>query len=212
MIERSRIWKQWLTAGLLLGIFTACSPDKPAVQRDPKAAEAGKEGKPGISIAYVNLDSLEAKYEFFKDRKAAFEKTQASMEAEIQRLSKSFQNEVAAFQKKAQSGTLTQSEGQELEQRLAKMQQNVETRSQNLSMELMKEQEKFNNELQAKLDTFLQEYNADEKYDFIFSHVKGTTLLWANEAYDITKEVVDGLNTRYRETAGADGTKKKEAK
>lgn len=209
-IKKNKIWMQCLTAGLFLGTFAACNPDKPLAETGRNAVEAGTGAKGNLSIAYVNLDSLEANYEFFQDKKKEFEKTQASMDAEIQRLSKSFQNEVAAFQKKAQSGTLTQSEGQELEQRLAKMQQNVETRSQNLSMELMKAQEKFNRELQGRLDTFLGEYNAEGKYDFIFSHVKGTTLLWANEAYDITKEVVDGLNARYRKVK-VEGDKKSAA-
>ena len=116
------------------------------------------------------------------------------MEAEVERLAQSFQNEYVAFQKKAQAGTLTQAEGEAAQKKLGQMQQNIEGRRQSLQTQLMKEQEIFNKELQKRLDDYLVKYNADKGYDFILSYVKGGNILFANRALDITAEVIKGMN------------------
>lgn len=145
-------------------------------------------------IAYVNLDTLEARYEYFRVKKADFEKRTTAMEAEIERLAQSLQNEYAAFQKKAQEGTLTQSEGEAGQRKLGQMQQNMENRRQTLANQLMKEQEEFNKDLQKRLDDYLAQYNADKGYDYILSYVKGGNILFANKALDITDDVIKGMN------------------
>jgi outer membrane protein len=43
---------------------------------------------------------------------------------------------------------------------------------------------------------YIQEYNSDKKYDFILTKMGGN-MLYTNEALDITKEVVEGLNAKY---------------
>ena len=40
-------------------------------------------------------------------------------------------------------------------------------------------------------------FNKEKGYDLIISRV-GDNLLYANEALDITKEVIEGLNKRYQ--------------
>ena len=44
----------------------------------------------------------------------------------------------------------------------------------------------------------MKEYNATHGYDIILSRM-GENILFANEALNITKEVIDGLNNRYKE-------------
>lgn len=176
-------------------LFASCNGKKdtttttaaPAGSTAPATAPTGK-------IAYVNLDSLETQYEYFKTKKVDFEKRQANMEVEVERLAQSLQNEYAAFQKKAQAGTLSQAEGEAAQKKLAGMQQNVESRRQSLGTQLMKEQEAFNKELQDRLDNFLVKYNASKGYDFILSYVKGGNILFANKALDITADVIRGMN------------------
>jgi len=117
------------------------------------------------------------------------------MEGEVERLAKNLQNEYAAFQKKAQAGTLTQAEGEAGQKRLGQMQQNIEEQRQKLGAQLMKEQDAFNAELQQRLDDYLIKYNADKGYDLILSYVKGGNILFANKALDITDDVIKGMNS-----------------
>ena len=63
--------------------------------KDPKPASAGgthhtttstaQGTNPTGRIAYVDIDTLEAHYEYFKSKKAEFTKRQAAIESELQR-------------------------------------------------------------------------------------------------------------------------------
>ena len=46
------------------------------------------------------------------------------------------------------------------------------------------------------INDYIQEYNSTAKYDFILTKMGGN-MLYANEAMDITKYVVKGLNEKY---------------
>ena len=43
---------------------------------------------------------------------------------------------------------------------------------------------------------YIKEYNSDAKYDFILTKMGGN-MLYANEALDITNDVVKGLNAKH---------------
>lgn len=187
-----------LSLGVLaLSLFASCDGNKKMETASTKE-NTGKEVA-GTQIAYVNLDTLETKYTFWAEKKASFEKSQKSMEAEIDRLSTTFQNEATAFQKKAQAGTLSQTEGEAGQRKLSKMQQDIESRHEQMSGQLLKETQDFNTELQSRLDEFLARYNKDKKYAYILSESKGSGLiLYADESFDITNEIIDGLNAEYK--------------
>ena len=63
--------------------------------------------------------------------------------------------------------------------------------------EFANEQAKYNNQLRDSLQAFLKEYNKTKKFDIIISKA-GDNLLYANPKYDITNDVVKGLNKRYK--------------
>jgi len=178
--------------------------------------DAGKKGStsatpsgpaPAGHIAYVNVDTLEAHYEYLKTKKEEFAKRQSAMEAELQRSAQQLQNQAAAFQQKAQSGGMSQTEGEAQQRKLYQMQQSLETRRQALTEQFLKEQDAFNKEIHSRLDKFLEEYNKDKHYDFILSYTPGSNIMYADKRLDITQEVIKGMN----ETSGkdADTTSKK---
>jgi len=180
-------WTVCLAGSLLLG---ACNEQ--VAQTSPAADSVSSAAS--LKIAYVNLDTLESNYEYFKTKKIEFEKRQQSMQNEVERLARNFQQELTAFQKKVQAGSLTQTEGEAAQKRLAGMQENLERRQQSLGQQLMTEQEAFNLDLQKRLDDFISVFNKDKGYDFILSYVKGGNILFANPNLDITQEVISGMN------------------
>ena len=46
-----------------------------------------------------------------------------------------------------------------------------------------------------KIQDFLKEYNKDNKYSMVFAK-SGLNILYADEGYDITEEVLKGLNAK----------------
>lgn len=150
----------------------------------------------GSKIAYINVDTLQEKYAFWKNEIDALEADQAKVESELQRSSQQLQNDAAAFQQKAQSGGYSEAEGRAAQQRLAQMQQSLETRQKTLSEQLQKRQADFSKQLQKNIDEYLAIYNKDNKYDYILSYTKVGQVLYANKALDITEDVLKGLNAQ----------------
>lgn len=192
-----------LLAGM--GVFSSCNTNtKDAAPASSTAAtpSAGVTGK----IAYVNVDTLETRYELLKTKREEFKQRQEQMENELQRSYDQMQSDAEQVQKKAQANTLTQSEYEAAQKRLGQMQRSLETRKQALTEQLIKEQNEFNQDLKTRLDAFLAEYNKTKKYDFILSYSNaGSSILYANKDLDITKDVVDGMNA----SAKNDANKKK---
>ena len=149
----------------------------------------------GGRIAFVNIDSLETHYEYLKEKREEFKRRQSQMESELQRSAAQMQTDIEEVQKKAQANTLTQSEYETAQKRIGQAQQSLENRKQSMTDQLMKEQEDFNKELKTKLDLFMEEYNKSHHYDFILSYSGAvSSILYADKAFDITKDVTDGMN------------------
>lgn len=188
-----------IIVGLLLlsALFPSC---KSSSTKDTPATVAANStvATPvnGAKIAYVNIDTLESKYEFLKSKKEEFKKRQEDMEAELQSSYQKMQADAAEVQKKAQANTLTQSEYEAAQKRLMQMEKSLETRKQTLTDQLMKEQDDFNKDLKKRLDAFIAEYNKTKHYDYILSYTSagGSSIIFANKDLDITKDVVDGMN------------------
>jgi outer membrane protein len=145
-------------------------------------------------IAYVDIDTLEAHYEYLKTKKAEFEKRQDQIEAELQRSAQQLQQDYIALQQKAQSGTLTQAEGEQAQKRLMQGQQSLETRKQSLAEQLVKERDEFNEEIHSLLDSFLTEYNKTKGYDYILTYTRSGQIMFADKRLDITQDVIAGMN------------------
>lgn len=174
---------------IALTINTSCKNEasKTTPASSNMAAASGK-------IAYVNVDTLQEKYAYWKTESTALAAEQSSLESELQRSAQQLQNDYAAFQQKAQSGNISEAEGKATQQRLAQMQQSLETRRATMSEQLQVKQVAFSEKLQKNIDDFLAIYNKDNKYDYIMSYTKSGQILYANKALDITEDVLKGLN------------------
>ena len=156
----------------------------------------------GARIAWVNIDTLEEHYEQLKQGREEFRKRKEQMEGELQQSAQQMQAKAMDVQKKAQAGALTQSEYEAAQKQYMAMQQSLESRNQSLTEQLMKEQEEMNKKLKKNLDIFLEKYNKDKHYDFILSYSTGggSPIMYANKAYEITNEVIAGMNAEPKET------------
>ena len=81
--------------------------------------------------------------------------------------------------------------------RLAKMEQDLQELSNKLQNGLMEDNNANSLLFRDSINAFLKEYNKTRGYSLIFSNTGFDNLLYADSAYNITKEIVDGLNARY---------------
>ena len=161
----------------------------------------------GMRIAYIEIDSLTSQYEFAKQKSLELEKKSTNARNTIQAKSQQLDKKAAAFQQKLQSNGFTSREQAEAEQAsLQREQQNILALQQRLENELASEQQKFLQAFQDSLDNFLADYNKAKKFDMI---VNKAAVLYADKRFDITTEVVNGMNKRYKKDAkSADAEKK----
>ena len=66
-----------------------------------------------------------------------------------------------------------------------------------LTNELQTENQKNSLQLRDSINSFLKIYNKDKGYSLIISNTGFDNLLYADDAFNITDEIVEGLNARY---------------
>lgn len=151
-----------------------------------------------LTIAYINSDTLLQNYQYFKDMADQLEEKRKKMEANFTTRAKGLENEIATFQRTAQSMTINQARAAEEE--LMKKRENLMKYQETLSQDLMLEENKINNELYNKVSEYLNDYGKKNNYQLVLTYQKGSGVLYANDGLNITKEVIDGLNNTYKQT------------
>ncbi len=181
-------------------VFSNCKnkPATPAsstvVVTDSMAVHSGMMA--ASKIVFVNIDSLKDKYTYFKQQQASFEQKEKSLIAELDKKAQKFQEEYGALQQEAQKGTVPPAVLQQKGQALQAKQQSIVAERDRKSKELMDETQKFNEDLQKKLNEVLSGLQKQKGFDYAVSHSKsgGSPFLYVNDALDITNEVVAILN------------------
>ncbi len=163
-----------------------------------------------VTIAYVHTDSLLNNYKYFQDLSDKFEGKRSRLERELQGQAQVFQREVQTFQQTA--GSMTMNQARAKQEELQQREQNLLMRREQLQSQLMQENAKSQNELYDKIAAYLSDYGKDKKLKMVLFYSKGSNILYADDALDITNEVIKGLNEEYRiEQSGGDDKKKTSA-
>ena len=161
-------------------------------------AEATQETSKELKIAYVEIDTLMSQYQFCKDYTELANVEGENIQRTLTGKQRTLEQHAAAMQKKYESnGFTSQEELTRAQQSLQTEQQALQELSERLQASFMEEQAKYNEEMRDSIQQFLKQYNKAKKYDFIMAKA-GDNMLLANPKYDITAEVVKGLNKRYK--------------
>lgn len=175
--------------------LTACN-NKPA-EKDANG-EAAEAEVTGIKVAYIEVDSLMAQYEFCKDYNLLLNQKGENAQKTLAEKQRALQSHANALQKKYESnGFTTRDELERAQNQLAREQQDLQELEQRLMNELANENAQLNMEMRDSIQAFLKTYNKAKKYDYILSR-SGDNILLANPKFDITRDVVAGLNKRYK--------------
>lgn len=166
-------------------------------QKPASAETAALDPTEVIPVAYLNVDSLLTNYTFALEASDKLMSKQEDARVKMNTKLRTFQNEVADFQRKLENNAFLSRERAEKEQqRLAKKEQELQELEAKLTQDIMMENQKLNLQLTDSLNNFLKEFNADGRFHIILSNTAKDNVLMANEQYDITEEVINGLNAR----------------
>ncbi|ERI86197.1 hypothetical protein IX307_001235 [Bacteroides pyogenes] len=189
-----------LAALAFIVLFSQCA-GKTDNQTSDSPAQATA-GLSGMKIAYVEVDSLLAKYNFCIDLNEAMVKKSENVRLTLNQKANALAQAKQEFQKKYENNAfLSQESAQQEYNRLAKMEQDLQELSNKLQTGLMEENNKNSLQFRDSINAFLKEYNKTRGYSLIFSNTGFDNLLYADSTFNITQEIVDGLNARYSSPA-----------
>lgn len=152
----------------------------------------------GMKIAYVEIDTLLSKYTFCIELNESMVKKSEDVRLTLNQKAKELDKQKQEFQTKYQNNAyLSQERAQQEYNRIVKLEQDLQAESNKLQSELMSENEKNSLMLRDSINAFLKEYNKTKGYSLIISNTGFDNLLYADSIYNITQEILEGLNARY---------------
>lgn len=177
-----------------------------ALTKDGRQSETSVEGESTETaadkgaIVYVDLDRILTEYDMANDLRSVVETKVQNIQAEVNRRGKKLENDVMDFQNKIDKGLMTRSvaeaQGQKLQQQEAEFNNYAAQKQQ----EIQEEQVVMMNQLGDAIQTYLKKYNEEKQYAMILTNSGGSPVITADEALDITDDVLVGLNEEYIKT------------
>lgn len=181
---------------MAIALLAMASCNKEVQKVDEKTqAHATQSGS--VKIAYVEVDSIMSQYKFCKEYSLILQKKSQNIENTLAAKQNSLQAAAAKFQQDVQNNKYTQQQAEAVQANLQKQGADLQALQQRLGAEFQNETNTFNKALRDSIQHYLAVYNKDKKYGLILSKA-GDNILYADKAYDITNEVIAGLNKAYK--------------
>ena len=201
--------KNILCALAIAAMMVSCNNASSKMDEQPSSGDASASG---MKIAYVEVDSLMTQYDFAKDYSVTLEKKSNNARNTLTQKGNALQAAVNNFQQKINNnGFQSREQAASVQAAIERQQRDLQELQARLEGELANETAKFNEALRDSLQNFLKDYNADKKFDLILSKA-GDNILMADKKFDITQDVINGLNKRYKPAKKAEPEKKEEKK
>lgn len=150
----------------------------------------------GMVIAYVNMDSVQNNYNLYTVINDSLQTMDQRRQNILTEKAKQLERSANSIQTRLQNNGFTSE--QQYKNAMAAFQQeqnNLAALEQRLNKELEEKALALNKVLHDSLDAFLTDYNKDKKFDFI---LRNEVVLKADPKFDITQDVINGLNARYK--------------
>lgn len=210
------IWNILLTAGLAWALWPA-----PTVEHDAGAADgqdATTNDVPVITptfsadslhgavarIAYFHMDSVKERYDLIKEKDDSFKREgkrlETNLQGELARAQARYEELMKKDHTYSTQAELKQDEAelQGLMGRIQQLQAQGEERLMRLEAEMLQE-------ITGEIQAFLEDYNRQAGFDYIFSIQSGGQIWVGDHALNITSDMVNGLNARHRAGRKATG-------
>lgn len=198
-MKKNKILGMIAFAAMSMAAITSCNNSAPKMD-EPVKDNAGASASGNLKIAYVEVDSLMSQYQFCKDFTLVLQKKGNNARNTLASKQKQLQQAAANFQQKVQNnGFQSREQAASVQAAIERQGQDLQELQARLGSELDAETAKYNQALRDSLQNFLREYNKTKKFDLVLSKA-GDNILLATKRFDITQDVINGLNKRYKST------------
>ena len=151
----------------------------------------------GEKVAYVDMEEI---YKEYNKAKAAEEEITAQSQKisnELEALKMAFQQKVQEYQ--SSSSSLSDADKQQKEQELMREQQEIQ-QSQQMAGQMIQEESKSKmDKIDEDIESFISKYAKSNSFTIVLGTSSQTkTVLYANDAKNITDEIIESLNEDYK--------------
>ena len=197
-MNKKNIFRTLGIAAVSAFVFTSCNNSAPKM--DEKQETTTSNATTDMKIAFVEVDSIMSQYKYCKEYSLVLQKKSNNARNTLAAKSKQLQAAAANFQQKLQNnGFASREQAASVQAAIQRQDQDLQELQNRLGSELDAETAKFNKSLRDSIQNFLKDYNKTKKYDLIISKA-GDNILYADKKHDITEDVINGLNKRYKST------------
>jgi outer membrane protein len=150
-----------------------------------------------LKVAYVDLDSIDAKFQFYKGKMETFEKKKDGLDRQLNGAYQQLDGRRIEFLKRGNA--ITQAEADAFKKEYDQQLQYLENQRRKTEQEVQQEAMIMRDDIFKKINDYLTGYSKERGYHYIFSYSRNANIfLYQDPAFDITAEVIQGLNATYK--------------
>lgn len=152
-----------------------------------------------LPVAFINVDTLLTHYNLYNDSSENLLLEQKKINSTIEQKGRQFEGEYAEFQKKLQNNAFLSQERYEQEgKRIQSLEISIKSQINKLQNDYLEKQARMNSQIFDSIHANLEDYNKNANYQIIFSNTGFDNILIAKDSYDITKIIINQMNSRYK--------------
>lgn len=179
---------------LVMIVFASCNNGEKK-EGNKAVASANPKSECQLTIRYIDEDSLMRNYNLAKDVNEAVLRNSSKLDAAQRQKAEEIQRFAAEMQRKYDSnGYLSQASFNADQQKLQRMQADAESYVGNLQRTMQNELQQSNIQLNDSIENFIKQYIKEKGYDMV---LRKAATFYIDPKYDVTAEVIKGLNARY---------------
>ena len=186
-----------ILAGIALyKVSSTNASGKSPIVKSTVAGSDSLKGNTNLKVGYVDLDSIDAKFDFYRVKTEAFEKKKEGLDRQLNSAYQQLDNRRIEFLKKGNA--ITQAEAESFRREYDQQLQELENRRRKTEQEVQQEAMVMRDDIFKKINDYLTGFSKEHGYNYIFSYARNSNLfLYQDAAFDVTNEVIAGLNVAY---------------
>ena len=168
-----------------------------------KSGETGSATFPGngnMKIAFLNTDSIFNNYLMVKDLQEELNGKKSKLENEVMAKQQAFQTKLTNYQSNVQNNRITYDQAQTAEKKLMQERDDIVALGERYSNDIAALEFQIHQQISDSIINYTSRYNKTYNADYILGYTKGGGILVANPKYDVTVDIMKGLNEEYEKS------------
>lgn len=151
--------------------------------------------KSSSELVYVDVNKLLDGYKRTKIVKAQFEEKAKTLNANVDSLMTDWQNELKSYEK--ERSKMSKKELELKQELLGNKQQQINNYQQAIQKQIQEEDKKSTQTVINDINDYIKEYGKKNNHKIIFGASGGGNIMYADDATDLTEDVLKGLNAEF---------------